>query len=167
MPSQPTFSKLAIRDAVVFTVTVVAWHYLAAYSMGTGALADFIGVAVGALIALCSHLLHEWGHVMGGFAGRSIMRPGTSMKSLSLFVYSSRGNSRRQFMLMSICGFIATGIVVLFCFFVLPDGYLASRVARGYSLIQVFLAVVIELPLVAWALIGKTLPPVDKATASY
>lgn len=167
MSSQPTFSQLALRDVAIFTATVAAWHYLAVYSVGTGAVADFIGVGVGALIALCSHLLHEWGHVIGGFAGRSAMRPGTSLKSLSLFVYSSKGNSKRQFMLMSVCGFIATAIVVVFCFFVLPDEYLASRVARGYSLIQVFLAVVIELPLVAWALFGKTLPPVDKATAGY
>lgn len=167
MSNQPTFTKLALRDATVFAVSLAAWHYLAAYSLGTGALADFVGVAVGAMVALCSHLLHEWGHVIGGFAGRSIMRPGTSMKSLSLFVYSSTGNSKKQFMLMSISGFIATAFVVLFCFFVLPDEYLASRVARGYSLIQVFLAVVLELPLVVWALVGKTLPPVDKATASY
>jgi hypothetical protein len=153
-----------MRDAAVFGATFLAWHYLAAYSQGAGAQADFIGVAVGAMLALCSHLLHEWGHVIGGMIGGSKMQPGKSMKSLSLFVYSSTGNSKRQFMIMSVCGFIATGLMVAFFFLVLPDDYLASRVARGYSLIQVFLAVVIELPLVFWALVGKSLPPVDRAT---
>lgn len=167
MSKTPTFYHLALRDVAVFAATVLVWHYAAAYSQGSGALSDFAGVAVGALVALCSHLLHEWGHVVGGLAGRSVMQPGKSPKSLSLFVYSSKGNSKKQFMLMSVCGFIATGIVVLVCFFVLPDDYLASRVARGYSLIQVALAVVLEFPLVAWALFGKNLPPVDKATAIY
>lgn len=164
--SQPTFSQLALRDAAVLGAALLAWHYLAGYSQGTGALADFIGVAVGAMLALCAHLLHEWGHVIGGLIGRSKMQPGQSMKSLSLFVYSSTGNSKKQFMLMSFCGFAATGLIVLFSFSVLPDDYLASRVVRGYSLIQVFLALVLELPLVFWALFGKSLPPVDR-TANY
>jgi hypothetical protein len=167
MSMSPSFFNLALRDTAVFAVTFLVWHYFAGYSQGAGALADFSGVAIGAMVALCAHLLHEWGHVVGGMAGRSVMQPGKSMKSLSLFVYSSKGNSKKQFMLMSICGFIATGIVVLVSFFVLPDDYLASHVARGYSLIQVLLAVVLEFPLVAWALVGKSLPPIDKATGSY
>jgi len=166
MSMSSSFFNLALRDVTVFAVALLVWHYFAGYSQGTGALSDFAGVAVGALVALCAHLLHEWGHVVGGMAGRSVMQPGKSMKSLSLFVYSSKANSKKQFMLMSVCGFFATGIVVLFCFFVLPDDYLASRMARGYSLIQVLLAVVLEFPLVAWALVGKSLPPVDKATGS-
>jgi len=167
MSKSTTFYHLALRDAVILAATLLIWHYAAVYSQGTGALADFTGVAVGAMVALCSHLLHEWGHIVGGLAGRSVMQPGKSIKSLSLFSYSSKSNSKKQFLLMSVCGFIATGIMVLFCFFVLPDDHLASHIARGYSLIQVALAVVLEFPLVAWALFGKGLPPVDKITTMY
>lgn len=166
MLSQPTFYHLAVRDIVLFAAVFLAWQYVAPYSIGTGAVADFTGVALGAALALCAHLTHEWGHVIGGLAGRSTMRPGKSITTRSLFVYSSTANSRRQFMLMSFSGFLATAIVVGFCFLVLPADFLASRVARGYSLIQVFLALVIEMPLVVWALLGKSLPPVDRATAS-
>jgi len=146
MSKSLTFYHFALRDILIFVMTILVWHYAAAFSQGSGALADFAGIAVGAMVALCSHLSHEWGHIIGGLAGRSAMQPGTSLKSLSLFVYSSKSNSKKQFLLMSACGF------------------LASHVARGYSLIQVALAVVLEFPLVVWALFGKGLPPVDKVS---
>jgi hypothetical protein len=164
MSKSLTFYHFALRDILIFVMTILVWHYAAAFSQGSGALADFAGIAVGAMVALCSHLSHEWGHIIGGLAGRSAMQPGTSLKSLSLFVYSSKSNSKKQFLLMSACGFLATGAMVLLSFFVLPDDYLASHVARGYSLIQVALAVVLEFPLVVWALFGKGLPPVDKVS---
>lgn len=166
MSSRPTFMQLAARDSAIVAVTVLLWFYLAPWSTGSGALGDFTGVVTGAALALCAHLVHEWGHVLGGLAGRSRMQPGVSLKTLSLFVYSSTGNSRRQFMLMSFSGFAATALVVWFCYGLLPDDRLATRIARGYSMVQVFLALVIELPLVIWALLGKSLPPIDKVAAS-
>jgi len=162
MPSRPTFIQLAARDSVIVATTALMWHYLAPYSIGAGAVADFAGVVTGAALALCAHLAHEWGHIFGGWIGKSQMQPGVSLKTLSLFLYSSSGNSRRQFMLMSFSGFLATALGVGFFYGVLPDDALATRIARGYSTVQVLLALVLELPLVIWALLAKSLPPIDK-----
>lgn len=160
-----TFSKLALRDALLVAAALLAWWLLSHYSAGSGAVSDFAGVVLGAGLGFCAHTAHEWGHVVGGFLSRSVMRPGSSMTSFSNFVYDSKQNSRPQFLLMSIMGFIPTGIAVWLFFSHLPAGELATHVARGIVLFLVFLGVVLELPLVIWALVRKDLPPVDRAPA--
>ena len=62
---------------------------------------------------------------------------------------------------MSFTGFAATFLVVWAFYTFLPDGLLATRVARGIAMFGLFLLVVIELPLVGWALWGPGLPPVE------
>ena len=62
---------------------------------------------------------------------------------------------------MSLGGFIATAMLVWFSYTQLADDQFASRIVRGYSLVQVFLALVLELPLVVWAIVAKELPPLD------
>lgn len=156
------FFKLAARDVVFFIALYLLWRWLASLSAEPGLVGDFIGVALGGLVALSFHLAHEWGHVVGGLLSRSQMTVAPGMQALSLMTYHSAGNSKAQFMLMSVLGFAATGLVVWFSYTQLPDGLFASRIARGFALVQVFLAVVIELPLVFWALFGKSLPPLDK-----
>ena len=156
------FFKLAARDIAFFAVVYLLWQWLAPLSAEQSLLGDFTGVALGGLVALSFHLAHEWGHVAGGLLSRSQMTVAPDMQALSLMTYHSTGNSKAQFMVMSVLGFAATGLVVWFSYTQLPDGLFASRIARGFSLVQVFLAVVLELPLVAWALFGKSLPPLDK-----
>lgn len=156
------FFKFAARDLVFFAAVYLLWQWLAPLSAQQSPLGDFIGVALGGLVALSFHLGHEWGHVAGGLLGRSQMTAAPDMLALSLMTYHSSGNSKAQFMLMSVLGFVATGLAVWFSYTQLPDDLLASRIARGFSLVQVFAAVVIEMPLVFWALFGKSLPPLDK-----
>ncbi|MFT5033452.1 MAG: hypothetical protein ACI9OO_001384 [Bacteroidia bacterium] len=159
------FSQLALRDAVLASVAVLAWWLLSPYSAGYGAWSDFAGVVLGAGLGFCAYIAHEWGHIVGGFLSRSVMRPGSSMTSFSNFVYDSRQNSRPQFLFMSLLGFIPTGIAVWLFYRYLPEGELATDVARGIVLFLVLLGVVLELPLVIWALVRKDLPPIDRATS--
>ena len=131
-------------------------------SAGAGPLADFAGVVLGFGLGFWAHTAHEWGHIAGGKLGRSVMRSGASLTSFSNFIYDSKRNSRPQFLLMSLMGFIPTGIAVWLYFSFLPEGELATHVARGAVLFLVLLGVVLELPLVIWALVRKDLPPVDR-----
>ncbi len=156
------FYSLALRDALFYLLLTLLWYWLARLSADSGLMADFIGVALGGLTALAFYLFHEWGHVLGGLLSRSRMTAANSLKAITLFVYQTSGNTRGQFLLMSFMGFAATALLVWFSYTQLPDQYLASRIARGFTLVQVFLAVVIELPLVVWALLGKSLPPIDQ-----
>ncbi len=159
------FSQLALRDAGLAILAILAWWQLSAYSAGHGAWSDFAGVVLGAGLGFCAYAAHEWGHILGGMLSRSVMRPGTSLGSFSNFVYDSKLNSRPQFLLMSIMGFIPTGIAVWLFYSYLPEGELATHVARGIILILVALGLVLELPLVVWALVRKDLPPIDRTAA--
>lgn len=162
MQSHPSFAFFAIRDVLLISLAYLVWILFARYSAGAGALADFSGLLVGAVLVLVAHLLHEWGHLLGGLLSRSVMAPSEKFTALSLFLFSSTENSKRQFVLMSCSGFFVTALIVWGVFSLLPDDYLATHIVRGYSLVQVFLLLVIELPLLLWALFGKRLPPVDK-----
>ena len=156
------FSKLGLRDAGLATLAILAWWLFSDYSAGTGPVADFSGVVLGAGLVFCAHSAHEWGHILGAKLGGSVMRSGSSLGSFSNFVYDSKQNNRPQFLLMSIMGFIPTGIAVWLFYTRLPGAELASDVARGGVLVLVALGLFLELPLVIWALVRKDLPPVDR-----
>ncbi|MBT8139526.1 MAG: hypothetical protein KJP25_07145 [Gammaproteobacteria bacterium] len=158
---KPNFLFFVTRDSLLLLVAVLLWFGLAESQRDATALGDFFGVIVGAALVLGAHLLHEWGHLLGGLAGRSAMRPADSFSALSIFAYAPRENSIQQFLLMSFGGFAFTAAVVWFSFAVLPDGYLATHIARGYAVLQVVLALLLEVPLVFWALIRKEIPPID------
>lgn len=156
------FGKLGLRDAALAALAILGWWLFSHYSAGVGPLADFSGVVLGAGLVFCAHTAHEWGHILGAWLGRSAMRSGSSLSSFSNFIYDSKKNNRGQFLLMSIMGFIPTGIAVWLYYTQLPGGELATDVARGGVLILVALGVFLELPLVIWALVRKDLPPVDR-----
>jgi hypothetical protein len=61
---------------------------------------------------------------------------------------------------MSLTGFAATAVVI-WIVYLLPDAWLASRVARGLVLFLTLLAVVLEVPLVIYSLVTNKVPPVD------
>ena len=155
------FYKLAIRDLSFIVILFLAWQWLSPWLMDDSLMADFIGVLLGGLTALSFHLIHEWGHIAGGFIGGSDMSAAVKKNAISLFTYQASNNNRNQFLLMSLGGFIATALLVWFSYTQLADDQFASRIVRGYSLVQVFLALVLEMPLVAWAIVAKELPPLD------
>lgn len=154
--------KLAIRDAIAFTFFVLLYLALADYSDKAVWWSDFVGVVVGVGIGFCAHFLHEWGHVAGALLSRSQFTANDDMRSLSVFTYESKTNSRGQFLLMSFSGFFMTALVVWWVFSTLDGSLLAERVARGSVLFLVFLGVVLELPLVIYSLISSRVPPIDR-----
>jgi hypothetical protein len=153
--------KLALRDLVILTLAASIYGLLAPLSAGTGMLGDVTGVVAGLAIGISAFLLHEWGHLLGALASRSDVRLPERLGSVYLFSYDSQRNDRRQFLVMSLSGFAVTGIAVWAVYAVLPDGQLATRVARGAVLFLAFLTVVLEFPLVLWSLARSTIPPVE------
>ena len=84
-----------------------------------------------------------------------------TLKTGFLFSFDSHQNNLRQFLVMSFSGFAATALVIWAFYTFLPDGLLATRVARGVVLFGAFLTVVIEIPLVLYAVLTRKLPPVE------
>ncbi len=155
------FAKLAIRDLLLVALLVGFWLLTAELSAGAGPLSDFFGLLAGLGLGVSAYLLHEWGHLLGALATRSVVHAPDRLSSRFLFSFDSKANSRRQFLTMSLCGFAVTGVALLLAHTALPEGQLATRVARGAVLFLTFLLVFIELPLFLWALIRGDLPPVE------
>ena len=159
------YARLATRDLAIAGAALALWWLAAGASAGDGALADLSGVAVGLLVGALTFLLHEWGHLLGALASRSRIRAPAGLRSLYLFSFDSRQNSLRQFLAMSLAGFASTALAVLAWYAWLPSELLATRVARGVGMLSVALTLVLEVPLVGYALLGRGLPPVETSAS--
>lgn len=157
------FFRLAARDASIIAFVVVLWHFTAPWTTGESILADGTGVMLGLLAGLCLYLLHEWGHLSGALLCGSHVAAPTSLKTIFLFSFDSKQNDLRQFLIMSLSGFAASAVVIWSYYAFLPDALFATRVARGAAVFGAFLTVVLEFPLVAYALLSRRLPPVENA----
>jgi hypothetical protein len=155
------FAKLLARDVAVVAAAALGWTVLSPLSAGTGAVGDLTGFLAGLLFGACAFLLHEWGHLLGALASRSVVRPPASLRSPFVFAFDTRANSQRQFLVMSFAGFAATAAVVWAAYTTLPAELLATRVARGAVMFLAFLGVVLELPLVVYSLVSRRVPPLD------
>jgi hypothetical protein len=150
--------RFAARDVSILAISVGFWWLLAERSSGVGVLADFAGVAAGLMLGVCAYLLHEWGHLLGALATRSRLKVAQSLRAAFIFSFDSRENSLAQFLVMSFSGFAATAAVVWAFYVYLPEGLLATRVARGGVLLLAFVGLVLEVPLVLFALRKRTIP---------
>ncbi len=146
------------RDALIVAATAGLWWWLAPYSAGVGFLADFTGWVVGLMLFACAYLAHEWSHYLGAVAMGSQVSVGKNLGSAFLFSFESEGNSLLQFVVMSLSGFVATAAAVAFFYLLLPDEFFASRVARGGVLFLTFLGVALEVPLLSYGLITRSVP---------
>lgn len=156
------FAKLALRDLAIAALVTGAWWMVATLSAGDGPLADLSGALLGVGAFAVAHLGHEWGHLLGGRAVGSRVAPPASLWSPFLFSFDSRQNTQRQFVIMSLAGFAVSALSLVVAYAVLPDGLLATRVARGLVLLGAALTVLLEVPLlVASLLSGGILPQVE------
>lgn len=155
------YAKMAARDLGIVLGASLAWRYGAHLTAGSGPLADVLGVLLGLSLGACAFVSHEWGHFLGALAGGSVVYPPRGIGSVYLFSFDSKRNSRRQFLIMSFSGFVVTGVAVWVTQALLADGLLATRVARGAILFLASLTVLFEIPLVLWAVLVGSLPPVE------
>ena len=150
--------RFIVRDLVLVTLAVVAWWLLAARSAGTGFVADLSGWIVGVLLFVGAYLAHEWSHYLGAIASGGKAEIGDNLASGFLFSFGPEGNTLGTFVAMSLGGFAATGLAIAFFYLGLPDEYLATRVARGGVLFLALLGVTLELPLLIYGLVTRSVP---------
>lgn len=155
------YAKLFARDLAIVSGAVLVWMLGSGLSAGPGAVADFAGVVVGAVLGVCALPLHEWGHLLAAVLARSHVRPAESLRSIFVFSFDSQRNSRRQFLVTSVGGWLGTAAAVWVAYGLLPSDLLASRVARGLVVLSVLLVVVTEVPLVVRALWTGRIPRVE------
>jgi len=147
------FTKLLLRDVTIATAVVAAWTLFAPLSAGSGPIADLTAALLGVGAFVVGHVAHEWGHLVGAFLTGSRVAAPSSVRSPFLFSFDSRHNSQRQFLLMSLSGFAVTGVSLFVVYGLLPDTWLATRVARGMIMIGASLTLLLEVPLLTASLI--------------
>jgi len=138
--------KLLARDLSVAAVTIalVAWsHQLQAAG---SALHWPLALLAGALVAVSGYLTHEWGHLLGALSRGSRVELPPTLAAVFLFKFDSDQNDRRQFLAMSMGGFIASIIAVALLAAVLDMGYWADRVAMGLVVLGVIATFILEVP---------------------
>jgi hypothetical protein len=151
------FRPFIIRDMSILLGTILAWWWsLAAEPMS--ALASTLSIAAGVGAAVCAYNLHEWGHLIGAFATRSVFVPAKRLYSPFLFSYDAEKNTRNQFLVMSLAGFAATALFVAAFLAWMPQDQQAGRIALRGGLILAGLTVIIELPNFFTALFRNKVP---------
>lgn len=104
------FRRFAVRDAVVLGITLglLAWdrRLLASGASNWATLA--VGVATGVLVSLSSFFAHEWGHFIGAVSSGGLVHPPKTLGSAFLFFFDTGKSSRRQFLAMSVGGYVGT-----------------------------------------------------------
>jgi len=152
------YAKFVARDGSIIAVALLIWWLAAEHSAGTGMLADFTGFVAGVLLGLSGSLLHEWGHLLAAVGAGSVLHANENLGSPFIFSFDPQRNSLSQFVIMSLGGLVVTVVLLVGFYAYLPDGLLASRVARGAVLFLAFLGVSLELPLFLFALGTRTVP---------
>ena len=137
---------LLIRDLLLIAVTLGLWWW--SRSLGEARTLDAIGVAVGAgiMTALSGYLVHEWGHLAGARLAHAVVELPRTPLAVFLFKFDVVRNSRRQFLWMSMGGFIASAVVVALLLVLLSLDRLADQVALGLTAAGVLATAILELP---------------------
>lgn len=151
--------KVAARDAAVVAAATLVWWIAAERSAATGPVADTLGVVAGVLVGAVGFVLHEWGHLLAGLAAGGRFPVTGDLRSPFLFGVDP-SNGVREFTIMSLGGFAVTAGMIGFVYVVLPDAYLATRVARGIVMFLATLTVVLEVPLLLFTIAAGSIPQV-------
>lgn len=146
----------ARRDLVILALTLVAWRIDASVRGGS---AEWITATLaGTLTAICGYLFHEWGHLAAALASKSRVRLPERTSEIFLFNFDVDRNEPRQFTTMSLGGFLASAIAIVFLLLVLPAGALATTISLTLVALGIIATAVLELPPFFRVLRGGPMP---------
>lgn len=151
-------APLALRDLALAALALLLWAADARLRSGGGALATAVAIAAGTLTAGVGYLAHEWGHLIGARLGGSVVHLPASPASVFLFRYDAVRNEPRQFLWMSLGGFVASGAMVALLLALVPLDTLAGRVTMALTAAGVLATAVLELPVFFRVARGAPIP---------
>lgn len=138
--------KLLLRDLAIVaaTVALVSWSH--GLQAAGAALHWPLAILAGALVAVSGYLAHEWGHLLGALSRGSRVELPPQLAAVFLFKFDSDRNDRRQFLAMSMGGFISSILVVALLLSLLDLHYWADRIALGLVVLGVIATFILEVP---------------------
>jgi len=150
--------KHVARDVGLLALTLLAWQ-LDGTARAAGSTLEWATAPVaGALTAIVGYLFHEWGHLIAARATGSVVRLPDRASEVFLFNFHSDRNSARQFLAMSLGGYVASILVIALLLVVLPLETLAGKLALTLVGLGVLATAILELPPFFAVLRGGPLP---------
>ncbi len=117
-----------------------------------------LSLLAGMMLAVTGYLLHEWGHLLAALISRSVVHLPDSIATVFLFRFDTGLNTNRQFLWMSVGGFIASGLVVYVYATQLSLDRLADQTALLLTALGVVATIILEFP-PAWRVLrGGEMP---------
>lgn len=151
-------AKILVRDAALVAVALILLVLSHRIEATSSPLRIPLALLAGAMLTIAGYLVHEWGHLLGALASRSVVHLPDTVTALFLFRFDTGLNDRRQFLWMSAGGFIASIAVVAVFATTLSMDFVADRVALGLTALGVLATFVLEIP-PAWRVLrGAALP---------
>jgi hypothetical protein len=158
IPERNPLGSFFLRDAALLAFTLWLWNVAARPQAEPTWLTTSAGIAAGSMVTICGFLAHEWGHLAGALAARSVVHFPPRLASVFLFHFDSAQNDRFQFLSMSMGGFAASILVIAAFLALVPFDTIAGRVAIVLLGLGVLATLVLEVP-TAWRVAkGAPLP---------
>jgi len=142
----PILAKILLRDLLIGAITLALMRLSHALEAAHSMMSVPVAVAAGAAVAYAGFLFHEWGHLAGARVGGCQIALPTSVRSVFLFGVDPARNRREPFLALSLGGFIASGVAVVFLLAVLSFHWLADIVALFLTGLGVLATFVLEIP---------------------
>lgn len=118
--------NVLLRDVALVVMAVALLGASRSLEGSGSALRIPVALVAGAMLAVVGYLLHEWGHLLAALASRSVVHLPDRITTVFLFRFDTGRNDRRQFLWMSLGGFIASALVVLLYAAALSSGALPN-----------------------------------------
>jgi hypothetical protein len=138
--------SLVLRDLAVIALAIGLWQWSHVLHDGGAPGATAVAIVAGLLLTVSAYFVHEWGHLGGALASGSRVHFPRNAIAVFLFRFDVDDNGRRQFLAMSVGGYLASIAVVALLLAALRLHYLADRIALTLSAIGVLATFVLELP---------------------
>ena len=147
---------LFVRDVIVVIATALAWWFEP--GLREGALAWPVAIGTGLLTAIVGFLAHEYGHLSASLAtGARVSYPSSPLSTL-LFHFDSAKNDRRQFLWMSLGGYMSSVIGIGLIVVLVPHDAWAGRISVLLAVAGLVVTFVLEVPITMRVFRGAPLP---------
>ena len=148
------FVPFLARDAVLCAVTGAA----VVYDCSAAPDGWLWGAFVGAMVALVGFLVHEWGHWLGARWSGGLVKAPARLHAPFLFAFDTARSTRRQFLAMSVGGYVATVIALLGVALVVDPSRPSGMVALGLTVVVMLVTFALEVPTTVRVARGGELP---------